>query len=103
MVDGIITLTRSDLKGQVNIGNPEYVTVNELVATVAEVAGKQIHIEHIDGPIGVQSRNFSNDRIESLGWRAKYPLRDGIDRTYPWIEEQVRKAASADRVPERAR
>jgi len=37
----------------------------------------------------VQSRNFSNARIESLGWKPKYSLKDGIALTYPWIESQV--------------
>jgi len=79
----------SDLEGAVNIGCPQYVSVDELVATVAEVAGKTIHIKHIEGPVSVQSRNFSNARIYSLGWRARYSLRDGIAETYPWIERQV--------------
>lgn len=92
LVDGIVRIMRSDLTGPVNIGNPEYVTVDELVHTVAEVAGKQIGIRHVDGPVGVQSRNFSNARIESLGWSAKYPLRQGIALTYPWIEAQVQEA-----------
>jgi GDP-D-mannose 3', 5'-epimerase len=90
MVNGIVQLTRSDLEGPVNIGNPEYVTVNELVSTVTEAAGKDIRVRHVEGPVGVQSRNFSNARIESLGWRAKTPLRDGIGLTYPWVEQQVR-------------
>jgi nucleoside-diphosphate-sugar epimerase len=89
MVDGIYQLMQSDLEGAVNIGCPQYVTVDELVATVAEVAGKRINISHVDGPIGVQSRNFSNARIESLGWKPKYFLKDGIALTYPWIEAQV--------------
>jgi nucleoside-diphosphate-sugar epimerase len=92
MVDGIYTLMQSDLEGAANIGCPQYVSVNELVATVAEVSGKEIHVEHVEGPVGVQSRNFSNERIYSLGWRAKVFLREGIARTYPWIEEQVRQA-----------
>lgn len=90
MVDGIYMLMHSDLHGAVNIGCPEYVNVNELVTTVAAVAGKTIHIKHIDGPVGVQSRNFSNERIYSTGWQAKYFLKDGIARTYPWIEAQVK-------------
>jgi GDP-D-mannose 3',5'-epimerase len=89
MVDGIYLLMQSGLQGPVNIGCPQYVTVDELVRTVAEVAGKRINIRHIDGPVGVQSRNFSNERIYSIGWRAWYCLRDGIARTYPWIEKQV--------------
>jgi nucleoside-diphosphate-sugar epimerase len=95
MVDGIYRLMQSDLVGAVNIGCPQYVTVDELVAVVAEVAGKQINIRHIDGPVGVQSRNFSNARIESLGWKPKFFLNDGIALTYPWIEAQVQKARVA--------
>jgi nucleoside-diphosphate-sugar epimerase len=90
MVDGIFRLMHSDLEGAVNIGCPQYVTVNELVATVAEVSGKEINIKHIEGPVGVQSRNFSNDRIYSIGWRAKYELKNGLELTYPWIEAQVK-------------
>ncbi len=91
MIDGIFLLMQSNLEGAVNIGCPEYVTVDELVDTVAEVAGKQIVIEHIQGPVGVQSRNFSNERIYSLGWKSKFNLYAGIERTYPWIKAQVEK------------
>jgi nucleoside-diphosphate-sugar epimerase len=90
MVEGIILLMRSDLEEPANIGCPEYVSVKELVETVAEVAGKQINIKYIDGPVGVMSRNFSNGLIESIGWRYKVSFREGIARTYPWIEEQVK-------------
>lgn len=90
MVDGIYLLMQSDLHGAVNIGCPQYVSVDELALTVAKVAGKRIAIKHIDGPVGVQSRNFSNERIFSLGWKPKVYLEDGIRLTYPWIEAQTR-------------
>ena len=93
MVDGIYRLMHSDLEGAVNIGSPEYNTVNELVETVAEIAGKNITIKHIDGPVGVQSRNFSNERIYSIGWQPQYSLKDGITENYPWIEKQVKKGS----------
>lgn len=91
MVNGIYLLMQSDLQGAANIGCPQYVTVDELVNVCAEVAGKKINIKHVDGPVGVQSRNFSNERIYSLGWEAKVFLKEGIEKTYPWIEEQVKK------------
>ncbi len=91
LVDGIYRLTHSGLEGACNIGCPQYVSVNELVDTVARVAGKRIHVRHVEGPVGVQSRNFSNARIESAGWRAQVLLEDGIAQTYPWVEEQVRR------------
>lgn len=89
MVDGIYRLMQSDLEEPANIGNPECVTVDELVEVVAAVSGKRIKIKHIEGPVGVHSRNFSNARIESLGWRAHWPLHRGIEQTYSWIAAQV--------------
>jgi len=94
MVDGIYLLMHSDLKGAVNIGCPQYVTVDELANTAAKVSGKRIEIKHVSGPVGVQSRNFANDRIYSLGWKAKVYLDEGIKRLYPWVEEQVRRTES---------
>jgi nucleoside-diphosphate-sugar epimerase len=61
----------------------------ELVATVADVAGKRIEVKHVDGPVGVMARYHANDRIHSIGWRASYTLRQGIEVTYPWVAEQV--------------
>jgi nucleoside-diphosphate-sugar epimerase len=95
LVDGIYMLMHSDLEGAANIGCPQYVSVDELAQTVAEVAGKKINIKHVPGPVGVQSRNFSNARMYSIGWRPKVFLREGIGLTYPWIEEQVRRQSAA--------
>jgi nucleoside-diphosphate-sugar epimerase len=90
MVDGIYRLMHSNLESAVNIGCPQYVTVRELVDIVSAVANKRVHIKSVPGPIGVASRNFSNDRIYSLGWRSQFDLETGIARTYPWIEQQVK-------------
>jgi len=90
MVDGIYRLTQSELTVPTNIGSPEYVSVNQLLQTIAAVAGKRVQVEHIKGPVGVLSRNFSNARIYSTGWTARFSLQDGIARTYPWVEAQVR-------------
>jgi nucleoside-diphosphate-sugar epimerase len=94
MVDGIYRVMHSDLKGAVNIGCPQYVSVNELAATVAEIAGKKINIKHVKGPVGVQSRNFSNERIYSIGWRSQFDLKTGIAQTYPWVAAQVQAVRS---------
>ena len=90
LVEGIYTLMQSDLKGPTNIGTDEYVTVDELVETVIDVSGKKIRVKYVEGPVGVQARNFSKARIKSLGWKAQVSLREGIERTYTWIEQQVK-------------
>jgi GDP-D-mannose 3',5'-epimerase len=98
MVNGIYLLMHSDLHGAVNIGCPQYISVDELANAVAKVAGKKINLKHVSGPVGVQSRNFSNERIYSLGWQARVFIEDGIRLTYPWVEAQV-KAVRAEKVP----
>jgi nucleoside-diphosphate-sugar epimerase len=79
----------SDLEDGVNIGRREYVSVNDLVRTIAAIAGKTISVRHIEGPVGVKARNFRADRIEAVGWRSRFSLRDGLSRTYPWVKAQV--------------
>ena len=90
MVDGIYTLMQSDLQGPVNVGSDEVVTVNDLVETVIAISGKDLRMKHVDGPVGVHSRNFSKGRIHSLGWRAGTTLREGMEQTYAWVAEQQR-------------
>ncbi len=94
LVEGIYTLMHSDLDGPANIGSPEYVSVKELVDAVIAKSGKALEVAYVDGPVGVQSRNFSHARIESLGWRAKFSLEEGIGRTYEWVEGQVSTAVT---------
>jgi nucleoside-diphosphate-sugar epimerase len=89
LIDGIILLMHSNLENGVNIGRQEYISVNELVRTVAEVAGKRVRVKHVSGPVGVKARNFKNDRICSIGWKSKISLKEGISRTYPWVKAQV--------------
>jgi len=96
LVEGIYTLMQSDLKDPTNIGSDEHVTVDELVQTVIKVSGKEIHMEHVEGPVGVQARNFSKARMCSLGWEARVSLKEGIALTYLWIEAQVEKLRIAN-------
>ncbi len=92
LIDGVFRLMHSDFGKPINIGSSEYVTVDELVDTVIEISGKKIDKKYVEGPVGVQSRNFSKKRILSLGWVIKASLKEGIDRTYRWINEQVMAA-----------
>ena len=89
MIDGILMLMASDLENGVNIGRQEYVSVDELVMTVTEVAGKKINIKHVEGPVGVKARNFRVDRINAIGWKSNFSLKEGLSQTYPWVKAQV--------------
>ncbi len=90
-VEGTLRLTRSQFEGPVNIGSEEMVTINQLVDIVAQISGKTIHKNHIPGPIGVRGRNSDNRLIEEkLGWSPSQTLTAGLEKTYEWIEMQVR-------------
>jgi GDP-D-mannose 3', 5'-epimerase len=91
-IEAVRRLMDSDFSGPVNIGSEEMVTINKLAAIAAEAAGKKITIKHIPGPLGVRGRNSDNRLIkEKLNWAPSQPLKDGIIKTYAWIEEQLKK------------
>jgi nucleoside-diphosphate-sugar epimerase len=90
LVEGVYVLMQSDLEGATTIGGDEYVTVDELVEMVIAASGKEIQINHIEGPVGVRARNFDKSKIKSLGWKVETSLEEGIEVTYSWIEKQAK-------------
>jgi len=91
-VEAVRRLVESDFCGPVNIGSEEMVTINQLAELAMDIAGKQLRVRHIPGPLGVRGRNSDNRLIgEKLGWKPSRPLREGLAKTYDWISQQVRK------------
>jgi nucleoside-diphosphate-sugar epimerase len=95
---GIDMITHCDrlIATPINLGSAEMVSINRLVDLIEEIAGVRLHRNYIlDAPKGVAGRNSDNTFIQSvLGWEPSTPLRDGLARTYAWIEDQyhARKA-----------
>lgn len=89
-LEGSIQLMRSDWTGPVNIGSEEMVSINELANIIMDIAGKDVALQHIPGPLGVRGRNSDNRLIQKkLGWSPSQTLKKGLERTYPWIAEQL--------------
>ena len=80
----------------INLGSHELVSVNELLGVIEDVAGFKVERRYdLTQPLGVGGRNSDNTMIRSiLGWEPSTPLREGMARTYAWIEQQyaLRKA-----------
>jgi len=90
-LEGVRRLMGSHVVGPVNIGSEEMVTINHLAEMAMEIAGKKLKIKHVPGPLGVRGRNSDNKLIaEKLGWAPTRPLREGLVKTYSWIEKQVK-------------
>jgi len=83
----------------INLGSSELVSINQLVSIVEEIAGVKLRrIYDPTAPRGVAGRNSDNTFIRQvLGWEPCTPLRQGLEATYRWIEQQYydRKAGRA--------
>lgn len=91
-LEGTLRLMRSEWTGPVNSGSEEMVTINQLAEMIMDIAGKKLTVKHVPGPQGVRGRNSDNKLInEKLGWAPSMPLRKGLEITYAWIKEQVKK------------
>ena len=93
-VEGLLRIMASDYCDALNLGTDELVTINRLVDLVSEVAGKRLNKRsNLQGPQGVRGRNSDNSRLRQvLGWEPSMTLRSGLKKTYPWIEQELRKA-----------
>ena len=91
-LDGVRKLMESDFAGPVNIGSEEMLSINDFAKMAIDISGKQLSIRNIEGPTGVRGRKSDNNLVrEKLGWAPSLPLREGMERTFKWINEQVKK------------
>jgi GDP-D-mannose 3', 5'-epimerase len=89
-IEAVRRLMNSTFAGPLNIGSEEMVTINQMAEMIMDIAEKRLAIKHITGPLGVRGRNSDNKLIrQKLGWEPTMRLRDGLRKTYPWIEAQV--------------
>jgi nucleoside-diphosphate-sugar epimerase len=89
-LEGTTRLMRSPHEGPFNIGSEEMVTINQLAALVMDIARKRLDVRHIPGPTGVRGRNSDNRLIRNqIGWAPSKDLREGLEKTYAWINSQV--------------
>src|SRR6201996_6354518 len=88
---GTRMIAESDIREPLNLGSSELVTINQLVDIVEDIAGIKLKRSYnLSAPKGVNGRNSDNTLIEEkLGWEPSIRLRDGMERTYRWIEEQI--------------
>jgi GDP-D-mannose 3',5'-epimerase len=101
-VEAVLRLMESEFLGPVNIGSEEMVTINQLAQMAIRISDKNIQIKNIAGqefidkygfkcPVGVRGRNSDNKLYEEkVGWKVSEPLEKGMEKTFSWINEQVK-------------
>jgi nucleoside-diphosphate-sugar epimerase len=90
-IKGTLEILESDIREPVNLGSNELVTINQLVDIVEDIADVRLQRRYkLDAPRGVNGRNSDNRKIlQYLGWEPSIRLRDGLAKTYAWIESQM--------------
>ena len=88
---GTQAILESEILEPINLGSSELVTINQLVDIVEEIAGVKLERKYnLGAPKGVNGRNSDNTLIQKyLGWEPSIKLRDGMAKTYAWIESQM--------------
>jgi GDP-D-mannose 3',5'-epimerase len=89
-VEGTLRVMRSDYVGPLNIGSEEMISINDFAKLIIGISGKNISINNIPGPTGVNGRNSDNNLIyEKINWKPSSQLIDGLTKTYEWIENRI--------------
>jgi nucleoside-diphosphate-sugar epimerase len=100
-IRGSELMMHGDVHEPLNVGSSELVSVDALVSIVEEIAGIRLARRYDpSAPKGVAGRNSDNTRIRAaFDWEPSLRLRNGLERTYAWIYDEILSsgAASAER------
>jgi len=96
---GTTAIMNSHVDFPINLGSSEMVSINQLVDIIENIAGIKTRRSYdLDAPLGVRGRSSDNALIEQeLGWSPSIGLREGLEKTYAWIHDQI-----VGQVPSRA-
>jgi GDP-D-mannose 3',5'-epimerase len=102
-IKGTKMLMQSDFRDPLNLGSAEMVSINQLVDIVEEIAGIKLKRRYnLDAPKGVRGRSSDNTLIRKLfNWEPSIPLREGLQKTYSWIYDQMISGCSKDSIVNR--
>jgi len=96
-IDDCVKGTQMIMEGNfvepLNLGSSELVSSNQLVDIVEEIGGVKLKRSYnLKAPKGVNGRNSDNTLIQKIyNWELAPKLRDGLERTYHWIYDQMTK------------
>ena len=91
-VEGTLRLFESNHSDPINIGSDEQVSINQMIEKIETISGinKLKKNYQLDKPKGVRGRSSNNDLIKKvLNWSYQMSLKDGLEKTYKWIESEM--------------
>ncbi len=99
-VKGTQMIMHGDFVDPLNLGSSELVSINHLVDIVEDIAGMKLKRNYnLNAPRGVAGRNSDNRLIQKVfKWEPSTRLRDGLERTYRWIHDEMVARGKAEPV-----
>jgi UDP-glucuronate decarboxylase len=105
LVEGFLRLMEYEdaPPGPVNLGNPNELTVSDLVRRVLAMTGSQSSVVHRPLPIDDPRRRRPDitRATKLLGWSPRTPLEQGLKKTVAWFAEEHGRPSDAIREPAR--
>ncbi len=83
-----LLMERYEEAGTINVGTGQDVSISELAVLMKEVTGFQGEIVYDRSkPDGMMRKVLDVSRINSLGWKPRVSLKEGLNKTYSWAVE----------------
>ena len=98
-IEGTLRLFDSDYSQPINIGSDEQVSINQMIEIIQNISGiNNLNKDYqLNKPKGVRGRSSNNDLVKKvLNWSYKIKLKDGLGKTYTWIEKEIQNNNSSD-------
>ena len=98
-LDGTLKLFNGDQREVFNIGSEEQVSINQMIEIIEEIANYKVSRNYqLDKPKGVRGRSSDNTLVEKkLGWKPKLTLKQGLEKTYQWIENKIQSGTDIEK------
>jgi GDP-L-fucose synthase len=82
--------------GIINVGNGDDTSIGELAQIISDVVGYNGKIEFdVSKPDGMPRRCLDSSKILDMGWKAKTPLRQGLEQAYQWHLDNISEKENA--------
>jgi UDP-glucuronate decarboxylase len=98
MITGLIALMGSakDIRGPINLGNPEEITIRELANLIVDLTGSRSKIVHQNPPEDDprQRRPDISEAQRCLNWVPTVGLKDGLRPTIAYFERLLTEGAA---------
>lgn len=91
LTDGLIRMMASpdDVTGPINLGNPQECSILELAERIIDMTNSKSKIVHLPLPKDDPGRRRPDitRAIDTLKWKPKVALEDGLSKTIPYFEQ----------------